>query len=46
VARFRELGVPMVDKEPRPGSRGTTVAFAHPKGFGGVLVELVEEPER
>ncbi len=37
-------GVPLVDEAPRPGSRGTTVAFAHPKGFGGVLVELVQEP--
>jgi len=45
VAELKEQGVPMVDDAPRPGSRGTTVAFAHPKGFGGVLVELVEEPE-
>jgi methylmalonyl-CoA/ethylmalonyl-CoA epimerase len=37
-------GVPLVDEEPRPGSRGTTVAFVHPKGFRGVLVELVQEP--
>jgi methylmalonyl-CoA/ethylmalonyl-CoA epimerase len=37
--------VPLVDEEPRRGSRGTTVAFVHPKGFGGVLVELVQEPE-
>jgi methylmalonyl-CoA/ethylmalonyl-CoA epimerase len=44
VAALKEQGIPMVDDEPRPGSRGTTVAFAHPKGFGGVLVELVEEP--
>jgi methylmalonyl-CoA/ethylmalonyl-CoA epimerase len=36
--------VPLVDREPRPGSRGTSVAFVHPKGFRGVLVELVEEP--
>jgi methylmalonyl-CoA/ethylmalonyl-CoA epimerase len=41
---FKELGVPLVDEEPRRGSRGTTVAFVHPKGFGGVLVELVQEP--
>jgi len=40
---LKESGVPLVDQEPRPGSRGTTVAFAHPKGFGGVLVELVQE---
>ncbi|MGH2722756.1 MAG: methylmalonyl-CoA epimerase [Actinomycetota bacterium] len=44
LARLKELGTPLVDEEPRPGSRGTTVAFVHPKGFGGVLVELVQEP--
>jgi methylmalonyl-CoA/ethylmalonyl-CoA epimerase len=44
LARLRELGVPLVDQAPRPGSRGTTVAFVHPRGFGGVLVELVQEP--
>jgi methylmalonyl-CoA/ethylmalonyl-CoA epimerase len=44
LAHLKQLGVPLVDQEPRPGSRGTTVAFAHPKGFGGVLVELVQEP--
>jgi methylmalonyl-CoA/ethylmalonyl-CoA epimerase len=42
--RLRRAGVPLVDEQPRPGSRGTTVAFAHPKGFRGVLVELVQEP--
>jgi methylmalonyl-CoA epimerase len=44
LARLKELGVPLVDEIPRPGSRGTTVAFVHPKGMGGVLVELVQEP--
>jgi methylmalonyl-CoA/ethylmalonyl-CoA epimerase len=44
VEHLKAEGVPMVDEIPRPGSRGTTVAFAHPKGFGGVLVELVQEP--
>jgi methylmalonyl-CoA/ethylmalonyl-CoA epimerase len=32
-----------IDAEPRPGSRGTTVAFVHPKGGFGTLVELVQE---
>jgi len=41
---LRASGVPLVDDSPRPGSRGTTVAFVHPKGFRGVLVELVQEP--
>jgi methylmalonyl-CoA/ethylmalonyl-CoA epimerase len=44
LARLKTAGVPLVDETPRPGSRGTTVAFAHPKGFRGVLVELVQEP--
>ncbi|HEX2030335.1 MAG TPA: methylmalonyl-CoA epimerase [Actinomycetota bacterium] len=44
LARLKEDGTPLVDEEPRRGSRGTTVAFVHPKGFGGVLVELVQEP--
>lgn len=43
LGQLRSAGVPLVDEAPRPGSRGTTVAFAHPKGFRGVLVELVQE---
>jgi methylmalonyl-CoA/ethylmalonyl-CoA epimerase len=38
------VGLPLVDHAPRPGSRGTSVGFAHPKAFRGVLVELVQEP--
>jgi methylmalonyl-CoA/ethylmalonyl-CoA epimerase len=44
LARLEAGGVPLVDREPRPGSRETIVAFVHPKGFRGVLVELVQEP--
>lgn len=33
-----------IDSEPRPGSRGTTVAFVHPKTSFGTLIELVQEP--
>jgi methylmalonyl-CoA epimerase len=33
----------VIDEEPRPGSRGTTVAFVHPKGALGTLIELVQE---
>jgi methylmalonyl-CoA/ethylmalonyl-CoA epimerase len=43
LSRLREAGVPLIDDVPRPGSRGTTVAFVHPRGMGGVLVELVQE---
>jgi methylmalonyl-CoA epimerase len=41
--RLRDVGIPLIDEAPRPGSRGTTVAFVQPKGFRGVLVELVQE---
>src|SRR6266542_4295828 len=46
LKRLAAEGVPLVDEAPRPGSRGTTLAFVHPKGFRGVLVELVQEPPR
>jgi len=36
-------GHQVLDEVPRPGSRGTTVAFVHPKAMFGTLIELVEE---
>jgi methylmalonyl-CoA/ethylmalonyl-CoA epimerase len=36
-------GVRAIDAAPRPGSRGTTVAFLHPKTSFGTLIELVQE---
>jgi methylmalonyl-CoA epimerase len=36
-------GATAIDEAPRPGSRGTTVAFIHPKGAFGTLIELVQE---
>lgn len=36
-------GYQVIDDRPRPGSRGTTVAFVHPKASFGTLIELVEE---
>jgi methylmalonyl-CoA/ethylmalonyl-CoA epimerase len=43
LGRLREHGYRLVDEAPRPGSRGTTVAFLHPKALDGVLIELVQE---
>ena len=40
---LRAEGVRLVDEAPRRGSRGTRIAFVHPQGMGGVLVELVQE---
>jgi methylmalonyl-CoA epimerase len=39
----KDAGGQVIDQAPRPGSRGTTVAFVHPKGAFGTLIELVEE---
>ena len=38
-----QAGATPIDTEPRPGSRNTTIAFIHPKGAFGTLIELVEE---
>ena len=38
-----DQGGQVVGEAPRPGSRGTTVAFVHPKSAFGTLIELVQE---
>ena len=43
LAAIVDAGGRAIDLEPRPGSRGTTVAFVHPKGSFGTLIELVQE---
>lgn len=43
LEHLRSEGIRLVDEQPRPGSRGTTIAFVHPSGMEGVLVELVQE---
>ena len=40
---IKDAGGRVIDDAPRPGSRGTTVAFVHPKAIFGTLVELVQE---
>ena len=39
---MKESGFHMIDQAPRPGSRGTTVFFVHPKSLG-YLIEVVAE---
>lgn len=43
LAAIVAAGGTALDAAPRPGSRGTTVAFVHPKGSFGTLIELVQE---
>lgn len=45
LAKLKEKGVRLVNEEPVPGAHGTRVAFLHPKGTRGVMLELVEEKE-
>ena len=40
-----EKGALLIDKVPRPGAHQTRVAFLHPKGTGGVLIELSQKPK-
>jgi methylmalonyl-CoA/ethylmalonyl-CoA epimerase len=46
---LKARGFNLVDKAPRPGSRGTTVFFVHPKSRAdvafGILYEIVEDPK-
>lgn len=41
---MKDAGFQIIDPAPRPGSRGTTVFFVHPKSLG-YLVEIVEDPQ-
>ncbi|HET7489873.1 MAG TPA: methylmalonyl-CoA epimerase [Acidimicrobiales bacterium] len=43
LEQVKASGARVVDEHPRTGSRGTTVAFLHPKGAYSTLIELVEE---
>jgi len=46
---MQAAGFHLIDKAPRPGSRGTMVFFVHPKSRSdhpfGFLIEIVEAPE-
>lgn len=44
AAHLREQGVRVLYEQPRRGTAGSLVNFAHPKDCGGVLVELVQQP--
>ena len=44
LERLRSQDVALIDEEPRAGAHGQ-VAFVHPKGLHGVLVELLEREQ-
>jgi methylmalonyl-CoA/ethylmalonyl-CoA epimerase len=46
LADLKGKGVTLIDETPRAGSRGHMVAFVHPKGNHGLLVELIQSPRK
>jgi methylmalonyl-CoA epimerase len=42
LEELKARGVPLIDQQPRPGAHQTKVAFLHPKGTNGILIELVQ----
>ncbi|PYQ43861.1 MAG: methylmalonyl-CoA epimerase, partial [Acidobacteria bacterium] len=42
LAELKARGVPVLDETPRVGAGGCRVAFVHPRGAAGVLLELKE----
>ena len=45
LEELRQAGVKLIDEEPKIGAEGNKVAFVHPSGFNGVLIELEERRE-
>ncbi len=44
LARLKSFDIPLINEELTVDRHGTKIAFVHPKGTGGVLVELYERP--
>ncbi len=42
LEKLKRAGARLIDETPKPGAHGSRVAFVHPKGAHGVLLELVE----
>ncbi|HYR77882.1 MAG TPA: methylmalonyl-CoA epimerase [Pyrinomonadaceae bacterium] len=45
LAQLKQNGARLIDTEPRRGAGGCLVAFVHPSSTGGVLLELVQNPD-
>ena len=46
VADAEAQGVRLIDKTPRKGAEGLTIAFLHPKSTQGILTELCEDKNK
>lgn len=45
IARMKDFGVTLINEEPKPGVCATQIVFVHPNSTGGLLIELVQEPQ-
>jgi methylmalonyl-CoA/ethylmalonyl-CoA epimerase len=43
LARLKKAGIRLIDETPRIGAEGHKIAFVHPAGANGVLIELEEK---
>ena len=43
LADAEAKGIRLIDKTPRKGAEGMTIAFLHPKSTQGILTELCED---
>ncbi len=43
LADAESQGIQLIDKTPRKGAEGLTIAFLHPKSTQGILTELCED---
>ncbi len=46
LAETEAKGVQLIDKQPRKGAEGMTIAFLHPKSTFGVLTEFCEDKNK
>jgi methylmalonyl-CoA/ethylmalonyl-CoA epimerase len=46
LAELDAKGVELIDKSPRKGAEGLSIAFLHPKSTRGVLTELCEDKNK
>ena len=43
LRQLKAAGITLIDEAPKAGAHGMKVAFVHPKGMQGVLIELVQK---
>jgi methylmalonyl-CoA/ethylmalonyl-CoA epimerase len=45
LSELKAAGIKLIDKTPHTGAEGKKIAFVHPSGMHGVLIELEQAPK-